>query len=191
MAALLVSLVLLLAMSGHSATSSDCVYQASPSSSTSTGGTSTGGTTTGGGTTSGGTLSGSLGPTGSGYDNNFDRVELGAVGVVVVRFGLGNDEAEGGVLVGSEGGERVVAGEIEGGVKRVVASALLGSGSGLVVDVPGPVGKSDLASQSGRRGRRGCWRGGWEKIARRSQIPAGSLEPTIVDWNDVVVCWRG
>ncbi|GER57121.1 smr (Small MutS Related) domain-containing protein [Striga asiatica] len=45
-----------------------------------------------------------------------NRVELGAVGVVVVRFGRGIDEAEGGVLVGSEGGERVVAGEIEGGV---------------------------------------------------------------------------
>ncbi|GER36371.1 3-isopropylmalate dehydrogenase [Striga asiatica] len=40
----------------------------------------------------------------------------------VVRFGRGVDEAEGGVFVGSKGGERVVAGEIEGGVERVVAS---------------------------------------------------------------------
>ncbi|CAA0822501.1 PLASMODESMATA CALLOSE-BINDING PROTEIN 3 [Striga hermonthica] len=46
-------------------TGSGCVYQASPSSGTSTGGTSTGGTN------SGGALSGSLGPSGSGYDNNF------------------------------------------------------------------------------------------------------------------------
>lgn len=67
------------------------------------------------------------------------RVELGAVRVVVVRFGRCVDEAEGGVFVRSKGCEGVVAGEIKGGISGVV-TALSGPGATRIVHIPGPIG---------------------------------------------------